>query len=158
MPDKKGKPESAPAGGAHRDDAFDRREIGGRIKLARQKSGFTQRKLAKELGLSAGAVAHWETGSVPATDRLATLAALLGVSLDWLLGQSGQVNAPSAAGKQTEEDLRLIAEARQLGVDLRMVVAEARQKRWMEENRDALADANAFLARHGLWSDGKRQF
>jgi post-segregation antitoxin (ccd killing protein) len=45
-----------------------------------------------------------------------------------------------------------------LGVDLQAVVAEARQRRWIEENRGALSDANAFLARHGLWSDGKRQF
>jgi transcriptional regulator with XRE-family HTH domain len=158
MPDKMGRRESAPTGGPRPDDAFDRRKIGGRIKSARQNAGFTQRGLAEKLGVSAGAVAQWETGGVPATDRLATLTALLGVSLDWLLGQSGQVNTPSAVGKEMEEDLRLIAEARQLGVDLRMVVAEARQKRWMEENRDALADANAFLARHGLWSDGKRQF
>jgi len=27
-----------------------------------------------------------------------------------------------------------------------------------EGESQALADANAFLARHGLWSDGKRQF
>jgi len=54
--------------------------------------------------------------------------------------------------------MRLVAEARHLGIDLRSVVAEARQQRWLQQNRDALADANAFLTRHGLWSDGKRQF
>jgi post-segregation antitoxin (ccd killing protein) len=37
-------------------------------------------------------------------------------------------------------------------------VAEARRRRWLEDNRGALADANSFLADHGLWSDGKRQF
>jgi post-segregation antitoxin (ccd killing protein) len=37
-------------------------------------------------------------------------------------------------------------------------VKEARQQRWIEENRAALEDANAFLERYGLWSDGKRLF
>ncbi len=27
-----------------------------------------------------------------------------------------------------------------------------------QENREALADANDFVHRHGLWSDGKRLF
>jgi transcriptional regulator with XRE-family HTH domain len=151
---RKGRPDRIPTG----DDASDRRAIGERIKSARRKTGFTQRELAKKLDVSAGAVGQWETGGVPATDRLATLADLLGISLDWLLGKSGQTSQPARVGGRMQEDLRLIAEARRLGVDLGMVVAEARQQRWIEENRDALADANAFLARHGLWSDGKRPF
>jgi transcriptional regulator with XRE-family HTH domain len=155
---ERGGPESVPTGGVRRTNASDRRAIGGRIKSARQNVGITQRELAKKLGVSAGAVAHWETGSVPATERLTTLTALLDVSLDWLLGKSEQVSTFDAVGEEMAKDLRLLAEARQLGVDLYSVVAEARQQRWIEENRDALADANAFLVRHGLWSDGKRQF
>jgi len=38
------------------------------------------------------------------------------------------------------------------------VVAEARQRRWIEDNRGAIEDANAFLGKHSLWSDGKRLF
>jgi len=41
---------------------------------------------------------------------------------------------------------------------LRELVPECRRQRWLAENRDALADANAFVAQHGLWSDGQRQF
>lgn len=33
-----------------------------------------------------------------------------------------------------------------------------RQQRWLEENRGAIEDANRFLEKHGLWSDGKRLF
>jgi post-segregation antitoxin (ccd killing protein) len=55
-------------------------------------------------------------------------------------------------------DLRLLEEARQFGVDLHLVVAEARQRRWLYENRQPLAEVNAFMARNGLWCDGKRQF
>ncbi len=35
---------------------------------------------------------------------------------------------------------------------------DARGKLWREENAGAIADANAYLDRHGLWSDGRRQF
>ena len=34
----------------------------------------------------------------------------------------------------------------------------ARQEAWRVVNRPALTDANAFLERYGLWSDGKRHF
>jgi len=34
----------------------------------------------------------------------------------------------------------------------------ARQAAWRMVNRPAVTDANAFLERYGLWSDGKRQF
>jgi transcriptional regulator with XRE-family HTH domain len=131
--------------------------VGERIKLARQKNGLTQKALAKKLGVTSGAVGQWEIGGAPATERLVMVADCLGVSLDWLLGRL-PADKPSAVGADMDEDLQLLEEARRLGVDLRMVVAEARQQRWIEENREALADANAFLARHGLWSDGKRQF
>ena len=135
-----------------------RTELAKRIKSARETAGITQRDLAKRLAVSVGAVGQWETGGTPATDRLANLANVLGVSLDWLLGNSMQPPPSARASGGFEEDLRLIEEARRLGVDLKSVVAEARQQRWIEENRGALADANAFLDRHGLWSDGKRQF
>ncbi|MGH7078870.1 MAG: type II toxin-antitoxin system CcdA family antitoxin [Steroidobacteraceae bacterium] len=63
-------------------------------------------------------------------------------------------------------DADLLGEARTLGINLsatledrlHVVVAERRRELWLAENRTAIADANAFLARHGLWSDGQRQF
>jgi transcriptional regulator with XRE-family HTH domain len=158
MQGQRGRPDGVRTGGARLDGTSDRREIGERIKSARRNAGFTQRELAKKLDVSAGAVGQWETGGVPAAERLASLAASLGVSLDWLLGKSRQAKKPGTVGSEMEEDLRLIAEARRFGVDLHGIVAEARRQRWIEENRDALADANAFLVRHGLWSDGKRLF
>ncbi len=136
----------------------DRGELGQRIRLARQRAGLTQRTLANKLGVSAGAVGQWESGGVPATGRLATVADVLGVSLAWLLGPSSAASDSAPSGGTVAEDLLLIEEARRLGVDLHGIVAEARQQRWIEENRNALEDANAFLARYGLWSDGKRQF
>lgn len=41
---------------------------------------------------------------------------------------------------------------------LREEVTSRRQAAWRVENRGAIADANAFLEKHGLWSDGLLQF
>jgi transcriptional regulator with XRE-family HTH domain len=118
-----------------------------RIKSARNKAKLTQEDLAIRLKLkNPSAVGQWETArTAPSTERLVPLADALDVSVDWLLGRvqnAGRSNMPVAA----------VAE------DLRKVVGEARQQQWRAENREAIANANAFLARKGLWSDGKRQF
>lgn len=63
-------------------------------------------------------------------------------------------------------DAELLEQAREFEINLsatlearlREIVAERRRQRWLDENREALADANEFLERHGLWSDGLRQF
>ncbi len=63
-------------------------------------------------------------------------------------------------------DAGLMQEARGLGLNLsalleerlREEVALRRRAAWREENRGAIADANAYLAKHGLWSDGLLQF
>ena len=90
------------------------------------------------------------------------LSDLIGTSLEELLGAS----STRTAGDGSLLDAALVAEARDMGVDvvtelnsrLRELIGKARRERWLKENREALEDANAFLARHGLWSDGKRQF
>jgi antitoxin CcdA len=69
-------------------------------------------------------------------------------------------------GTGIQLDVALLKEAGELGIDLpaalnqqlRELVRRVRRECWLEENREALADANVFLERHGLWSDGKRQF
>ena len=139
-------------------DAVDRQGLAQRLKSARHSAGLTQAEAARKLSVSAGAVGQWETGGIPATERLTALADLFDISIDWLLGRSQRPPLPAVESREIQADLQLIAEARQLGVDLNGVVAEARQQRWLQQNRDALSDANAFLSRHGLWSDGKRQF
>ena len=57
------------------------------------------------------------------------------------------------AARALEINLSAALEAR-----LRELVAEKRQQEWLIENRQAIAEANAFVDRHGLWSDGRRQF
>lgn len=137
-------------------DAPRRGKMGERIRAARADTGLSQRALAERLGVSAAAVAQWELGTgLPATERLGMLAETLDVSADWLLGKGEKASGTS---RRASDDVRLVEEARALGVDLKQVVAEARQRHWVKENRGAIEDANAFLAKHGLWSDGKRLF
>ncbi|MCW3476904.1 type II toxin-antitoxin system CcdA family antitoxin [Limobrevibacterium gyesilva] len=73
---------------------------------------------------------------------------------------------PLKARTNVSIDAELLDQARALDINLsatlenrlREVVAERRRQRWLAANRGALADANAFLAERGLWSDGQRQF
>ncbi len=43
-------------------------------------------------------------------------------------------------------------------IDRAKSAANTRASKWRDENRAALSDANRFLGRHGLWSDGERPF
>lgn len=55
-------------------------------------------------------------------------------------------------------DAELLDEARRLRINisdtlerrLRTLVKAEREKRWLEENRDAIASINSFIDRHGL--------
>jgi antitoxin CcdA len=61
-------------------------------------------------------------------------------------------------------DSELLDEAGRLGIDvsetletrLRIVVRAEQRKRWLDENRDALASINAFIDDHGLLTSGLR--
>lgn len=153
----------------------ERLALGRRIKEARKRLGKSQTDLAEQLDLTDAAVAQWEIGLTgPSIETLGKLPSVLCVSLDWLVWGK---DTSSASGVQTQRgrepgsdavrlDATLLSQAYELGIDvvaaletrLGSLIGQARQERWLKENREALADANAFLARHGLWSDGKRQF
>jgi antitoxin CcdA len=55
-------------------------------------------------------------------------------------------------------DADLLDEARRLSINmsetlerrLRMIVKAEREKRWLEENREAIASINSFIDQHGL--------
>ena len=75
---------------------------------------------------------------------------------------------PLAARRPTNVSLdpRLIAEARDLGVNISRAcedglaekVAEARKAQWLAENHDALASSNAHVEQHGLPLAASRLF
>ncbi len=61
-------------------------------------------------------------------------------------------------------DVELLDEARRLNINisetleqrLRGLVRAEQEKRWLEENRDAIASINSFIDRHGLLGDRLR--
>ncbi|MCL2861510.1 MAG: helix-turn-helix domain-containing protein [Firmicutes bacterium] len=66
----------------------ERREIfSKRMIELRNSEGFSQSKLAKELGVSSGSIAMWETKQrEPKLDMLAKIAIYFDVSSDYLIG------------------------------------------------------------------------
>ena len=61
--------------------------LGRKIQLLRKEKGFSQERLATEIGVSRQAVSKWELDeSSPDTDKIITISRLFGVSADYLLG------------------------------------------------------------------------
>lgn len=61
-----------------------------KLKSAREKTGFTQREVAKEIKISHSTIANYETGRTePDIENLGKLADFYGISLDWLVGTRG---------------------------------------------------------------------
>lgn len=60
----------------------------------------------------------------------------------------------------------LVRDAKALGLNLselvedaiETAVREARGASWLAENQEAIADYNAFVGKHGSFSDGRRRF
>lgn len=73
--------------------------LGDRIAAGREAAGLSQSELAQRLGVRPKTLRDWENDlSEPRANRLQMLAALLGVSLRWLLtGEGDDVTPPGEA-------------------------------------------------------------
>lgn len=61
-----------------------------KLKKAREKTGFTQREVARETKIPQSTLANYETGRTqPDIENLGILADFYEVSLDWLCGTKG---------------------------------------------------------------------
>ena len=61
--------------------------MGARLAQARRGQNMTQEQLAEKLGVTRQAVSRWESDTAyPETDKIVRMAALFGVSCDYLLG------------------------------------------------------------------------
>lgn len=84
--------------------------MGARLAQARRSQNLTQEQLAEKLGVTRQAVSRWESDTAyPETDKIIRMAALFGVSCDYLLGVSGEP-AP-AVDKPPSPVTRLLREA-----------------------------------------------
>ena len=83
-----------------------------KIVYCRKRAGLSQEALAERLGVSRQAVSKWETGeALPETNKLAALAAELGVSVDWLLSEDGPAEPRPQSGDWTEGLPKLLKRA-----------------------------------------------
>lgn len=61
--------------------------MGARLAQSRRAQNLTQEQLAEKLGVTRQAVSRWESDTAyPETDKIVRMAALFGVSCDYLLG------------------------------------------------------------------------
>ncbi|PWE30233.1 transcriptional regulator [Pararhodobacter marinus] len=80
----------------------DHATLGDRLAAGREAAGMTQSQLAQRLGVRAKTLRDWENDvSEPRANRLQMLAALLGVSLRWLLTGEGDDVQPQGAVEET---------------------------------------------------------
>jgi transcriptional regulator with XRE-family HTH domain len=80
--------------------------LGGRILHAREAAGLDIKEIAARLGVSAKTVTNWESDRAePRSNKLSTLAGLLGVSPTWLLAGRG-ASPREAVESGSSEELR----------------------------------------------------
>ncbi|HET7232843.1 MAG TPA: helix-turn-helix transcriptional regulator [Longimicrobium sp.] len=73
----------------------ERRAVGHRIRVVRERQGWDRGELARRLGVHAGSVARWESGgAVPHGYTLARIAQVGGTTAQWL--HTGHDHAPPA--------------------------------------------------------------
>ena len=95
--------------------------LGDRLAAAREAAGLTQSALATRLGVRQKTLRAWESDlSEPRANRLQMLAAMLGVSLRWLLTGEGEGVEPPAAAEDPGEAalVQTLSELRVLRGDL----------------------------------------
>jgi len=100
------------ASSAHPDGALGTEGVATRIREARRGLGLTQDELARRIGVSRSAIAQWETdrtGQVRA--NLARVAAVLGVSIGYLITGESEVGLVSV---ETADERALLSLYRQI--------------------------------------------
>ena len=116
--------------------------FGDRLTGAREAAGLSQPQLADRLGVARGTLAAWEEDrSEPRSNRLATLAGMLNVSVAWLLTGTGDgVAEPGTAApealKAALADLRELQAGFRAGAE-RAERIEARLRQLLEPQEPA---------------------
>lgn len=88
--------------------------FGDRLTAAREKTGLTQKDLAKRMGIKLSTLRGWEEDlAEPRANKLQMLSGLLNVSLPWLLTGEGEgVNAPDEAPELPSDVNELLLQIR----------------------------------------------
>jgi Zn-dependent peptidase ImmA (M78 family)/transcriptional regulator with XRE-family HTH domain len=98
-------------------------EVGGRVAIARERAGFTQRELGERLGLHRSAITRVELGQRQLDAlELARIADVLGRSVEWFLTEAPDTIASHRDGLSTDHDVqRLEDELERTGRDVELL-------------------------------------
>jgi transcriptional regulator with XRE-family HTH domain len=84
----------------------ERRAIGHRIRLLRERRGLTREELAARVGVHAGSIARWETGgSVPHAYTLERIAEACGGASEWIRTGRQEEGVEAAAAEPEAGDV-----------------------------------------------------
>lgn len=94
--------------------------LGDRIVAAREALGFSQKDLARRLGVKLKTVQGWEEDRTePRANKAQMMSGILGVSLLWLLSGEGEgVHEPSDTPAEPDEVKAILDDIRTLKADL----------------------------------------
>ena len=93
---------------------------GERIKELRKQAGYTQKEFGKKINKSAQVISNWERGYTTGITEndISTIAAIFGVTTDYLLGRTASPAAPAgkptkdAASEVFDDEIRTLARAK----------------------------------------------
>lgn len=134
-----------------------KKQLGARLRFAREVLGFTRPDINERLGLSTVTLGNWEDGKNTANVMdLAALADLYGISMDWLLGRrppAGKaiidkemyeriISLPVAApeSREAEQAANAIREVIDIPAPFKIAIVIPEGAEWMDED-EALACA-----------------
>ncbi|WP_240482157.1 helix-turn-helix domain-containing protein [Ruegeria marisrubri] len=100
--------------------AEDAATLGDRIVAAREALGYSQKDLARRMGVKLKTVQGWEEDRTePRANKVAMMSGMLGVSLIWLLSGEGEgVLEPGEVSEQPEALRDILGEIRKLKADM----------------------------------------
>lgn len=76
------------------------KQVGARVKAAREARGFTQVTFARAMRVTRGAVSNWETGKGITRANLTRAAEVTGASIEWLMTGQGGSGIEAANGSE----------------------------------------------------------
>jgi post-segregation antitoxin (ccd killing protein) len=123
-----------------------------------RQTGATLQQLGAKIGVSHSTVQRWATGRATPRDQ---------VTMEALVRATGGAVTPAdffpvaarlGAADFAESQAPFATEARALGLDPEAIAAKAirdairaeKERRWLDENRDAIAAHNEWVEKHGV--------
>ena len=85
-----------------------------RLRFALKSSGYTQKKVTEELGLSKNSITNYLNGRIPESTILYKMSKLLNVSMEWLISGNDITNKVQSISNLSEEEIHLITLYRKL--------------------------------------------